>query len=74
MEYTYEYPRAMNTVDVVILNAQDDRNIKILLIKRGRDPYKDCWAFPGGFSNTIKTFNLRTCDSDFIMAEGKNGR
>lgn len=20
----------------------------VLLIKRGKDPYKDCWAFPGG--------------------------
>lgn len=50
MEYTYEYPRAMNTVDVVIYSLQNEK-IKVLLIKRGREPYKDCWAFPGGFLN-----------------------
>jgi len=32
------------TVDAVIVKKG-----KILLIKRGRDPYKDFWALPGGF-------------------------
>lgn len=48
MEYTYEYPRAMNTVDIVVYGVQDGK-FKILLIKRGREPYKDCWALPGVF-------------------------
>lgn len=31
------------------LFAVDGDSIKILLIKRGNYPYKDCWALPGGF-------------------------
>jgi 8-oxo-dGTP diphosphatase len=31
------------TVDIIILVGS-----KILLIKRGKEPCKDCWAFPGG--------------------------
>jgi 8-oxo-dGTP diphosphatase len=32
------------TVDIVLCKSS-----KILLIKRLKDPYKDCWALPGGF-------------------------
>lgn len=33
------------TVDIIIVT--EDKS-KILLIKRGKEPWKDCWAFPGG--------------------------
>lgn len=29
-----------------------EKKLKILLIKRGNYPYKDCWALPGGFSRS----------------------
>ena len=28
---------------------------QVLLIERGADPYKGCWAFPGGFMNMDET-------------------
>ena len=28
---------------------------KVLLIQRGSEPYKGCWAFPGGFMNMDET-------------------
>ena len=28
---------------------------KVLLIQRGFDPFKGCWAFPGGFMNIDET-------------------
>ena len=33
------------TTDVFIF----DENFNFILIKRKNDPYKDCWALPGGF-------------------------
>jgi 8-oxo-dGTP diphosphatase len=49
MAYTYDYPRPALTVDCVIFGLDDSLRLKVLLIQRGHDPYKDCWAFPGGF-------------------------
>ncbi|WP_329805066.1 NUDIX hydrolase [Flavobacterium facile] len=34
------------TVDVLVINKKTN---EILLIKRLNEPYKDCWALPGGF-------------------------
>lgn len=33
------------TVDILIFNDKKE----FILIKRKNNPYKDCWAFPGGF-------------------------
>ncbi|MDP1879983.1 MAG: NUDIX hydrolase [Parachlamydiaceae bacterium] len=48
MPYTYEYPHFALTVDAILLNNAD-QSIKVLLIRRAKDPFKDCWAFPGGY-------------------------
>lgn len=48
MTYTYEYPHPAVTTDVVILTVLDGV-LKVLLIKRGMDPFKGKWALPGGF-------------------------
>lgn len=48
MPYTYNYPRASVTVDCVVL-AKNVATFKILLIQRGREPFKGNWALPGGF-------------------------
>jgi len=48
MPYTYEYPHFALTVDAILLN-NSDQGLKVLLIRRARDPFKDCWAFPGGY-------------------------
>jgi 8-oxo-dGTP diphosphatase len=34
------------TVDVLVINK---KTTEILLIKRLNEPFKDCWALPGGF-------------------------
>ena len=49
-KYVYEWPRPMVTTDAVIFAVTAD-TIKLLLIKRGHDPYKGKWAIPGGFIN-----------------------
>lgn len=48
MPYTYRYPHPAVTTDCVILTFHEER-LKILLIRRGIEPFKGCWALPGGF-------------------------
>jgi 8-oxo-dGTP diphosphatase len=53
MCYTYKYPRPAVTADMIVLT--DESVPKILLIQRGNEPFKGCWAFPGGFMNMDET-------------------
>ena len=53
MSYTYEYPRPAVTADCVVITKEAEP--KVLLIQRGNEPYKGCWAFPGGFMNMDET-------------------
>lgn len=48
MSFTYKYPHPAVTTDCVILTFHEDK-LKILLIKRGIEPFKGMWALPGGF-------------------------
>lgn len=48
MAYTYEYPRPAVTVDSVVF-CQFANGWKVLLIRRGNEPFKNFWALPGGF-------------------------
>ena len=48
--YTYKYPRPALTVDALV-HAQHRRKTKLLLIKRGQEPFEGKWALPGGFVN-----------------------
>lgn len=43
-----EYPKPSVTVDLVIFTIADN-DLKVLLIRRRQDPFRDCWALPGGF-------------------------
>lgn len=53
MAYTYKYPRPTVTADCIVIT--EDTDAKVLLIQRGDEPYKECWAFPGGFMNMDET-------------------
>ncbi|MBQ6771869.1 MAG: NUDIX hydrolase [Bacteroidales bacterium] len=53
-KYTYDYPRPAVTTDCVVFGF-DGSELKVLLIERGNEPYKGCWAFPGGFLNMDET-------------------
>lgn len=47
--------KVIATVDIVII-----ADSKVLLIKRGKQPYKNCWAFPGG--------RIEQKDTDILVA------
>ena len=52
--YCYRYPHAALTADCAIFGF-DGRNLKVLLIERGIEPYKGMWALPGGFMKIDET-------------------
>ncbi|MDX9932630.1 MAG: NUDIX hydrolase [Bacteroidales bacterium] len=54
MKYCYEYPRPAVTVDAAVLVKKDDK-LSILLIERKHDPFKGCYALPGGFVDEDET-------------------
>jgi len=43
-----DYPHPAVTVDVVIFTVKD-KELKVLLVKRKNEPFKNKWAIPGGF-------------------------
>lgn len=53
-EYCYLYPHPALTVDAVIFTFSGDK-LKVLLIRRVSEPFKDRWAFPGGFTEEHET-------------------
>lgn len=52
--YAYRWPRASVTADAVLF-AEKDGLLYVLLIQRGNEPFKGCWAFPGGFLEMDET-------------------
>ena len=47
-KYVYEWPRPMVSVDAAVFSIFRSR-AKLLLINRGKEPFKGQWALPGGF-------------------------
>jgi len=67
MSYTYDYPRPAVTVDCVIFGLEETTQLKVLLIQRARDPFKDRWALPGGFvdmDEDLETAALRELEEE----------
>ncbi len=51
--FTYKYPRPAVTADCIVITKEQEH--RVLLIERGNDPFRGCWAFPGGFMNMDET-------------------
>lgn len=48
MAYSYDYPHPAVSVDIVIFTVEGD-DLKVLLIRRAQQPFRNRWAVPGGF-------------------------
>lgn len=61
--FTYQYPRPAVTVDAILIS----RAQSILLIERGREPFKGNWALPGGFvdmDESLETACMRELEEE----------
>ena len=52
--YHYKYPHPAVTTDCVIFGF-DGEKLNVLLVERGIEPFKGCWALPGGFLGMEET-------------------
>lgn len=64
--YSYQYPRAALTTDAIVF-VKEEKSIFLLLIERGREPFKNKWALPGGFIEMGET--LQTACKRELMEE-----
>lgn len=66
MTYTYDYPRAAVSADIILFSRFEERDY-VLLIRRDRPPFEGCWAFPGGFiemDETLEESALRELEEE----------
>jgi 8-oxo-dGTP diphosphatase len=54
--YCYDYPRPAVTTDICLFTVMEDE-LRILLIRRGAEPFKGYWALPGGFLSETETLD-----------------
>ena len=69
--FHYKYPRPAVTTDCVIF-GYDGGALRVLLVRRGRDPYKGLWAFPGGFLEMDESAGqgaFAVCDGFYLVPE-----
>src|SRR5262245_10508674 len=50
------YPPFAVTVDVAVLTLSE-RRLHVLLVERGREPWRGAWALPGGFVRAEETLD-----------------
>ena len=66
--FTYDWPMANVAVDIVLTTEPSEtEGCKVLLLRRGEDPYKGQLALPGGFLDVLEDRTL--LDADFRELE-----
>jgi 8-oxo-dGTP diphosphatase len=66
--YTYNYPRAALTVDALVF-VKEGNTFFVLLIERGKEPFKNKWALPGGFIKMDETLET-ACKRELFEETG----
>ncbi len=55
--YSYPYPRPALTADSLVYRLNHGI-LELLVIRRANDPFKGCWALPGGFAEEHETIEV----------------
>ena len=53
-QFCYKYPHSAVATDCVIF-GEENNILKVLLVRRRKEPFKDAWALPGGFLEIDET-------------------
>src|SRR6185295_14083400 len=54
------FPRPSVAVDLVLATVRE-RELRVLLVRRGEHPFKGAWALPGGFVGPAESLD-RACE------------
>lgn len=71
-QFTYDYPRASVTVDLVVVTKE--AKPRVLLIRRKKPPFAGSWALPGGFiemDETLEASARRELEEETGVRTGK---
>jgi len=49
MSYIYDYPRPNVACEAIVFDLHTDDIPQVLLVLRGREPFRGMWSLPGGF-------------------------
>ncbi len=56
----HDYDVPLTTVDGVLFTVHEDQ-LKVLLVKRGKEPFEGKWALPGGFIDLKQDESIEAC-------------
>ncbi len=70
-KYCYDYPRPAVSGDCVIFGF-DGEDLNVLLIERGKEPFRGKWSFPGGFMDMEET-TLQCAERELKEETGLEG-
>ena len=72
--YHYDYARPAFSCDTVVFAGPAIAR-KILLVRRGAEPFRDCWALPGGFvdegERPVDAARRELCEETGLIWEGE---
>lgn len=76
-EFTYKFPMPAITTDILLwrdTTFSRERMVgpcdkEILLIKRKHEPWKDCWALPGGHFDILTDESIKHCAQRELQEE-----
>ena len=74
--YHYRYPMPVITSDIIawtleLERSQSHQDGHVLLVQRAKDPYKDCWALPGGHLDVDIDESVKHCAQRELREETK---
>jgi 8-oxo-dGTP diphosphatase len=72
--YRYDYARPSFSCDTVVFAGPADAR-KVLLVRRGNEPFLGCWALPGGFidegERPVDAARRELCEETGLIWEGE---